>query len=83
MLPFSSRYAQLVTLQALSKNKSVESLHLNNNQLTDASLLMLVELAKCNKVLKKVNLGQNKTTPKMNKEIAKQLKDSYGVTLTI
>ena len=58
-------------------------LNLSSNTLTDNCMPFLVEMAKCNKVLKKINLGQNNISAKKANEMLKILREEYGVTLTV
>ena len=58
-------------------------LNLSSNCLTDACLVNVIELAKSNKVLKKINLGQNSISARKAADIVKVLNSDYGVTLTV
>lgn len=69
--------------KALAKNKSVEMLNMSSNLVTDACLQNLVELAKCNKTLKKINLGQNNISARKAADVVKLLKDHHGISLTL
>ena len=69
--------------QALSKNRSIESLYLSINQLNDSCLPNLLELLKVNRVLKKIYLGQNNISARASKELIKTAKEEYGVTLSV
>ena len=68
--------------KALSKNRSIDTLNLNKNKLTDACLPILLELAKVNKVLKKIYISQNNIKERSAREVIKKLKE-MGVSLSV
>jgi 16S rRNA U1498 N3-methylase RsmE len=55
---------------------------LNKNKLTDACLPILLELAKVNKVLKKIYISQNNIKERSAREVIKKLKE-MGVSLSV
>lgn len=67
----------------MSKNKTIETLNLNINALSDACLPMVIELIKSNPNLKKIYLGQNNISARKAKDFVKLVKDEYKVTLII
>jgi hypothetical protein len=56
---------------------------MSSNLITDNCLANLVELAKCSKTLKKINLGQNNISARKAADVVKLLKDQHGIALTL
>lgn len=71
-----------IIFRALCFNKSITSLYLNNNLVSDKSLPLLLKVAQCNKRLKNVYLTQCKINKREARSIQAELK-SLGLNLII